>query len=259
MPEKRLLSTCVLLLLSVFMLQAPVAAQRKIAVLHGELISDPPGVSLGGLVVEISSNGGVFSRERCRVSPEGSFSFQNIDAGNWMLHVLDLHGESIHDELVNLHDGLDLAIRLESPKNAKPPSGTVSAQELAHPVPPKALKEYVAVKSAVTAGDSDKAIARFQRAVSIHPEYGEAWNDLGVALMRKDRTAEAADCFQKAAQFQPKMPLVHINLSVAQSKLRLLDDAEASARRALELDSQSKRAQQALTLSLALRARSVTP
>jgi Flp pilus assembly protein TadD len=150
---------------------------------------------------------------------------------------------------------VDLSIRLDLPKTEKPASGTVSAHDLAHPVPSKAWKEYLAAQSATTAGDSDKAIAHLQRAVSIDPEYGQAWNDLGVALMRKGRTAEAADCFQKAADFQPQMPLVHINLSIAQSKLGLLDDAEASARRALALDAQSQRAQQALTLSLALRQR----
>jgi hypothetical protein len=255
MPEKRLLSTCALLLLFVFLQAVSVSAQRKISVLHGELTSDGPRGSFGNLTVEILSNGGSFSRERTRVSPEGSFTFQNIDPGNYMLHVLDLHGDSIHDEFVTLHEGLDLSIHLDTPKGEKPPSGTVSAHDLAHSVPPKALKEYAAAKSASSAGDSDKAIAHFQRAVSIDPEYGEAWNDLGVALMRKERTAEAAQCFQKAAEFQPKMPLVHINLSIAQSKLGLLDDAEASARRALELDGQSQRAQQALRLSLALRQR----
>jgi tetratricopeptide (TPR) repeat protein len=203
-------------------------------------------------MVEISSNGNSFSQERCRVSPEGRFSFQNIDAGSYTLHVLDLRGESIHDELITVHEGMDLSIRLVPPKNERPPSGTVSAHDLAHPVPQKAFKEYVAAK---TAGDPDKAITHFQRALSIDPEYGEAWNDLGVALMRKDRTAEAADCFRKAAAIQPRASLIHTNLSIAQSKLGLLDDAEASARRALELDGQSQRAQQALTLSLALRHR----
>jgi len=234
---------------------APVWAQRKISVLHGELTSDVPGLALGSLTVELSANGGPFFRERCRVSADGEFTFQNLDAGNYMLHVLDLHGDSIHDELVALHEGFELSIRLDAPKREKPASGTVSAHDLAHPVPSKALKEYAAAKSATAAGDPDKAIAHFQRAVAIDPEYGEAWNDLGVAMMHKNRTAEAADCFQKAAEFQPKMPLVHINLSIAQSKLGLLDDAEASARRALALDARSQRAQQALTLSLALRQR----
>jgi tetratricopeptide (TPR) repeat protein len=237
------------------MLAAPALAQRKISVLHGELISELPSASLGNLLVEMSPNGNQFSRERCRVSPEGSFSFQNIDAGSYTLHVLDLHGESVHDEVVTIREGMDLSIFLGQPKAEKPPAGTISAHDLAHPVPPKALKEYVAAKRAAAAGDQDKAIAHFQRAVSIDPEYGEAWNDLGVAFMRKGRTAEAADSFQKAATIQPKMSLIQSNLSIAQSKLGRLNDAEISARRAVELDGQSERARQALALSLALRSR----
>jgi Flp pilus assembly protein TadD len=157
--------------------------------------------------------------------------------------------------LVNLNEGMDLFIRLSAPKGAKPPSGTVSAHNLAHPVPAQALKEYAAAKSAVAAGDPDKAIAHYQRAVAIDPAYSEVWNDLGVALMRKDRTAEAVESFQKAAAVAPNMCLIQTNLSVAQSKLGRLEDAEASARRALDLDSHSQRAQQALMLSLALRQR----
>jgi superkiller protein 3 len=91
--------------------------------------------------------------------------------------------------------------------------------------------------------------------VAIDPDYAEAWNDLGVAFMRKVRMADAVDSFQKAAALQPKTSLIQTNLSIAQSKLGRLDDAEASARRALELDGQSQRAQHALTLSLALRQR----
>jgi len=206
-------------------------------------------------MVELTATGNQFSRERCRVSPDGAFAFQNIEAGTYLLHVLDLHGESVHEEFVNLNEGIDLYIRLDAPKGAKPPSGTVSAHDLAHPVLPKAFKEYAAAKSAIAAGDQDKAISHYQRAVAIDPDYGEAWNDLGVALMRKDRTAEAVESFQKAATVAPNMCLIQTNLSVAQSKLGRLDDAESSARRALELDSQSQRAQQALTLSLALRQR----
>jgi hypothetical protein len=254
MPENRLLSTCVFLLLSFLMLAAPVHAQRKITV-HGELISEPPSVFLGSLMVEMSSNASQFSRERCRASPEGRFTFQNIDPGSYTLHVLDLHGESVHDELVTVHEGMDLSIHLDPPKGEKPPAGIVSAHDLAHPVPPKALKEYIAAEGASSAGDQDKAIAHFQRAVSIDSDYGEAWNDMGVALMRKDRTAEAVSCFQRAAAIQPRASLIQSNLSIAQSKLGRLEDAETSARRALELDGQSQRAQQALALSLALRQR----
>jgi tetratricopeptide (TPR) repeat protein len=255
MPEKRLLSTCVLLLLSLLLLDYPGSAQRNIGYVHGELTSDTIGGSLGDFLIEMIQPGNQGTRERARVSGDGSFTFRNLDAGSYMLRVLDLHGESVYEEPITVHEGLEIAIRLQAPKGSKAPSGTVSAHDLAHPLPRNALKEYTAAKKAAAGGDQDKAIAHYQKAVAMYPDFAEAWNDLAVAFIRKDRVADAADCLQKAAAIQPRMSMIQSNLSLVQAKLGRLDEAENSARLALELDSESPRAQQALALSLALRKR----
>jgi tetratricopeptide (TPR) repeat protein len=253
MPIHRRLATCVFFLAVIVV--APARAQRKIAWLHGQLTGASSGAALSNCTVELIAAGSRMARARSVVTPAGSFAFQDIEPGMYTLQVIDPRGESIHNEIVNVFEGGDLAIRLEAPRGARPPDGVISARELAHPVPAKAAKEYVSAKSAASAGDYEKAFKHFERAVSIDPAYVEAWNDMGVAYMRQNRTVDAAECFAKAAAIEPKFILVQVNLSVAEAKLGHLDEAEAAARRAIAIDAESPRAQQALALSLALRQR----
>jgi tetratricopeptide (TPR) repeat protein len=61
-------------------------------------------------------------------------------------------------------------------------------------------------------GQVDEAIRHFQRAAEITPT-GVAYYNLGYAMRRKGRGAEAAACFQKALDLQPQFPPAQINLA----------------------------------------------
>ncbi len=257
MPIKRLPRTCVFFLFVIISIGATAHGQRKIARLHGQL-TGVSGVSLSNLTVQLMPAGSRIARAQSVVTLGGSFAFQDIEQGTYTLQVIDARGESVHDEIVNVFDGGDLSIRLESPRGVRPAEGIVSVRELAHPVPAKAAKEYSSAKNAASSGDYEKAFKHFERAIAIDPEYVEALNDMGVAYMRQNRAVEAANCFTKAAAIAPKFILVQINLSVAESRLGRLDEAEAAARRALAIDAESPPAKQALALSLALRQRANT-
>ena len=84
-------------------------------------------------------------------------------------------------------------------------------------------------------GQVDEAIAHYQKALVIKPDYLEARNNLGNALMQNGRADEAVVQFRKALEIQPNFAHAHYNLGVALAQKGRLDEAIAQFRKTLEL------------------------
>lgn len=67
------------------------------------------------------------------------------------------------------------------------------------------------------------------------PEYGEVWNNLGIAYKTIGNRDEALSCFQRAVKFAPDMAEAWNNLGVAEDEFLLFEDAVKSYRKAIEL------------------------
>lgn len=67
----------------------------------------------------------------------------------------------------------------------------------------RALRE---ADKAFRAEDPEKAEALYLSAITQYPDFGQAWNNLGVALMAQDRFLEAGEAFDRAADLQPTDP-----------------------------------------------------
>jgi superkiller protein 3 len=81
----------------------------------------------------------------------------------------------------------------------------------------------------------DAARTAFVEAVTIDPEFADAYNELGAADSDLRRLPEAADDFQKAIDLVPDHRLALPNLSIVLAKLSRFHDAAAVARRALKV------------------------
>lgn len=68
------------------------------------------------------------------------------------------------------------------------------------------------------------------------PEYGEVWNNLGVAYKETGKFDEVLSCFQRAVKFAPDMAEAWNNLGVAQDELHIFEDSIKSYRKAIEID-----------------------
>ncbi len=89
------------------------------------------------------------------------------------------------------------------------------------------------------AGDWHKAAASFALATHVMPEFVNAWNNLGVAMVRLGRVKLAALCYRRALQLNPHSPSPHMNLGLlylGQQKLAL---ALTYLAHAVDLDPQS--------------------
>ena len=84
-------------------------------------------------------------------------------------------------------------------------------------------------------GSVDEAIAHYQRALQITPDSAEAHNNLGGALLQKGNVDEAIAHYQKALQINPDYAGAHNNLGNALLQRGSVDEAIAHYQRALQI------------------------
>ncbi|HKJ65482.1 MAG TPA: tetratricopeptide repeat protein [Desulfopila sp.] len=83
--------------------------------------------------------------------------------------------------------------------------------------------------------DHQGALSIYRRILDEQPEFGEAWNNAGIAYRETGEPDKAISCFQKAARFAPHMAEAWNNLGVAQDEAALFEDSSKSYRMALEI------------------------
>ena len=72
------------------------------------------------------------------------------------------------------------------------------------------------------------ALASFDAALSLRPDFADAWNNRGTALLALARPAEALESFEHALQYQPRRAVLHGNRGRALQSLGRLDAALAA-------------------------------
>ena len=72
----------------------------------------------------------------------------------------------------------------------------------------------IAAMLIVIKGDFDRAIADFNRAIELKPDYAEAYNNRGNAYSDKGDFDHAIADFSKAIELKPDFPIAYNNRSV---------------------------------------------
>jgi protein O-mannosyl-transferase len=85
-------------------------------------------------------------------------------------------------------------------------------------------------------GQLDDAVAQYQKALEINPNYVAAHYNLGNALFRKGQLDEAIAHFQKALEINPKDAEAHINLGNALLQKEQFDEAVGQFQQAVEIN-----------------------
>ncbi len=68
----------------------------------------------------------------------------------------------------------------------------------------------------------DEGLVHLQKAIELQPDYWQAHNNLGVALARKGRPAQAVPHFKKAVELKPDDIPCRKNLETALKELEVL-------------------------------------
>ena len=81
----------------------------------------------------------------------------------------------------------------------------------------------------------EKAVAFYNKALTINPNYGDSWANLGSALKMQGRSGKAIAAYSKALVINPDNAAVHNNMGVALQDLNKLDEAIEAFDKALQL------------------------
>jgi tetratricopeptide (TPR) repeat protein len=227
-----------------------VALANSLNNVRGELSCDNC-LQAGELYIELRSPERSFLHERAAVAPTGSFSFSSIPDGSYLLSVTNSRGTILQQELVSVGQHFPpLNVRLALPKKQAPSSGAVSVRQLQHEVPGKARKEFKKAEQKLRKGDLQGSVEHLLAATVIDPEYMEAFNNLGSRYMMLDRPADALQAFEQAIRLDPQIAMVHANAAIALLSVGKFAEAEATARKTLELDASDNKGRYVLGLSL---------
>ncbi len=102
--------------------------------------------------------------------------------------------------------------------------------------PPKTFNDYFSRGNAFNAaGQFDKALEQYDRALKLRPDDPIVLNNLGVTLDELERYDEALADYNRALELSPDHPEILSNRGVTLRKLERYDDALADFSRSLEL------------------------
>jgi tetratricopeptide (TPR) repeat protein len=191
------------------------------------------------------------------VAVNGAFTFSGVRRGYYMLRLVDGAGRSVCERTLSVSDMVE-SVELTVPANhgsGSPGAETISVAELQHKPPKEALKEVDKGDSAVRAKKFDKAIAHFERALEIDPEFAAVRQALANLYLRKRDDQHAVTHLEALLKQRMTSVWAWANLSAVLFRLGRMPEAEAAARRTLALDEKNQIGRHILGVSLAAEGR----
>jgi hypothetical protein len=232
------------LLFVAFLADACIAQDAHlISVVKGMVITDE---SLAGshLVVNLME---VMSHKplgRAYVALDGSFQFRDVPSGSYTVELATQNGETIQQDTITINSGGgEIDIRLPVRENKPgPTTGTVSVQQLKHPVTAKSKRILADAQKASLKGEYLKTVEILKGALNDPAALPHARMNIGVAYLMAGQVAPAIPELQEAARLMPEDAVVRTNLAYALLLNKQLDAAETEGRLALQLDRNNSKA-----------------
>jgi tetratricopeptide (TPR) repeat protein len=220
---------------------SPLGSQTAIApIVRGEiwnLIGYTGDLTL--LLCEVSGPGST----RAKLSGDVTFEFESIPLGAYTVRLIRGVDEVIMEQPVQIGASGSL-ISLEFPEQRqRPTAGTVSADQLRHPLSGKAAKIIRNALEYGQSGDHQKAIEELRRALKEPLAAPYAHSLLGAEYLKTNQVAAARDELEQAVQLLPHDVADHSNFGYALFLSGDRDRAEKVVRRALDLDPSNSGAQ----------------
>jgi tetratricopeptide (TPR) repeat protein len=164
---------------------------------------------------------------------DGRFRFRDLPAGTYTLGAfVPARGElrrtiEVGPSQADARKRIELTVELRDgefeSRDSLRREAMVSARELA--IPERAHHEYEEAEKRLARRDVESAVAHFERAVELAPQFSEAWNHLGtIAYQSRDYT-RAETCFRKALDADPNAFQPLVNLGGVSINLSKFEDA----------------------------------
>jgi len=129
-----------------------------------------------------------------------------------------------------------LILGLQANANADQPKALQYAEELVAKYPQDERAHFNLANQYGGRQQNDKAIAEYQKAIQINPNYSIAYNALGYAYRAADNNAEAETAFKKYIELVPNDPNPYDSYAELLMKLGRFDESIEQYRKALSVD-----------------------
>ncbi|MGH9793433.1 MAG: tetratricopeptide repeat protein [Candidatus Acidiferrales bacterium] len=186
-----------------------------------------------------SEHGGMVSR--VTTSSSGRFEFFDVSQGQYDL-VINANGFKPVRMRVEYSyaplDGILIFLEPEPPAGAPPaPGDAVSVRLLAAPA--KAREEYQKGLESIASNKLDDAVARFRKAIELHPGFDDAYVQIGRILLQQNDPSGAQQALDNATRLNPQNDLAFTLLGRAFRQRKLLAEAVAALQTAVKLKEDS--------------------
>ncbi len=206
--------------------------------IEGQLYGPGGGHFNGQARVRI--NGARTAEQVTTTNWNGSFSFHDLPGGTYYITVdageeYEQAGERV--DLVGKESAVTVHITLQPKRRRKQVTGTIDASVA--DAPEAALKLYRAALASAEAGNREKAIEQLKGALSIHPDFMLAHNEIGVQYIKLRKPDKAAEELRSALRLAPEAFAPHLNYGIALLQMKDYAGAAAEFEQAIKKDGAS--------------------
>ena len=188
-------------------------------------------ISTGGTPISAAQTSGTGSAD-FMVRSGGAYriqvSGQGIETTTTDVRIPD--GVQVHMETVNVKASVQTNQQREAPGG----SATISLAEMN--VPEKARDELQKGMEAFFKGEMEKAQQRFEKAISIYPQYARAYAAEGILAAKSGDRLRAKTLFSKAIEADETFVPAYLDLARADFQEKNYAEAEARLRKAMTLN-----------------------
>lgn len=175
----------------------------------------------------------------------GNYEFRGMSGGRYRVYatnpdVPEQYCDPIEADTNRAYSNrlqIDVNLRLplhKEKKNSNP--GIVSASEAAQNIPKPALKAYEQGLNLQKENKGEQALAAFNQAIELYPEYFQALTERANLLMGADKLAEAAADFERAFRINNKYAPALRGLAYCQIQQKQFEAAVSNLEQAFVLE-----------------------
>jgi len=176
---------------------------------------------------------------------DGNYEFRGMTAGRYRIYAINPDVPEQYCDPIEADTNRAYSNRLQVDINLRLPlhkdktdtrAGTVSAAESAQEIPKAARKAYEEALKAQKENRADQALAQFNQAIELYPEYFQALTDRANLWMQRNQLVEAEAGFARALELNGKYPPALRGIGYCQIQQRKFTAALGNLERAFVLE-----------------------
>jgi len=176
---------------------------------------------------------------------QGNYEFRGMGGGRYRVYATNpdapeqycdpIESDTTRAYGTRLQINVYLRLPLHKDKKESKP-GTVSVTEAAQNIPKPARKAYEQGSKLQKANQAEQALAHFNQAIELYPDYFQALTERGNLLMQRNQLAGAEADFARALQLNAKYPPALRGIGYCQIQQKKFPAALANLERAYSLE-----------------------